>query len=712
MNLKWFSLFLFFFSASITSDAHALSIYVSGGGQEGQVGRSLSRPLTLTVKDEAGQPVSGLKVRFRIEGAAKGARLTSPDAITNEEGIASTLLSLGREMGDYTVTAEVLSEDGSTERVSFTATALDWKKILFYIVGGLGLFLFGMRQMSDGLQKVAGSRMKQILGKLTANRIMGVGMGALVTGIIQSSSAMTVMTVGFVNAGLLTLAQAISVVMGANIGTTLTGQLIAFPIHKYALPIIGIGVAMHLFGKQKSTKFWGQVLLGFGILFLGLSTMTGVVKPLHHSQSFKDIFVAFSHKPWLGVLAGTILTMTVQSSSATVALTMALTAGGLIDIQGAIPLILGDNIGTTITAEIASIGTSLAAKRTARAHSLFNIIGVTYMLLGIYFLKVDGVPVYYYLVDFFTRGHLNIQPDGLTFADGNVQRFIANAHSIFNVVNNLAFIPLFPFLVKAAKFLAPGEEKVDVSRPRFLEEHLLSQPAIALDQTKKEIVRMAGIVKSAVGDAMEAFQSGRISLIEKVENQENATDHLQTEITGYLVRLSQHVISEEGAQELPVLLHTVNDLERIGDHAINVAELTERKVEQKIPFSDEAIHELESMHSTVQEMMDWTIKALEDVDKEAAEKALMCENRLNKMEQKFRQTHVRRLSGGECGVLSSVLYVDMVYNFEKIGDHLSNIAEGVLAGLNWEGGGRIAELHAELHTLPKLSVIPSKPDSD
>ncbi|MFH1007013.1 MAG: Na/Pi symporter [Candidatus Latescibacterota bacterium] len=694
MRLRWIPIILLVLLATTLSNAYGLNVYVSGGNQEGVVGRSLSKPLSLTVKDDADRPISGLKVRFRIVGDAKGAQLTSPEIITDEEGTASIFLLLGKEMGDYTVHAEVLGKDGKTERVSFTATAVDWKKILFYIIGGLGLFLFGMRQMSDGLQKVAGSRMKQILGKLTANRFMGVGMGALVTGIIQSSSAMTVMTVGFVNAGLLTLGQAISVVMGANIGTTLTGQLIAFPIDKYALPLIGIGVAMHLFGKRKSTKFWGQVLLGFGILFLGLSTMTGVVKPLHHSQTFKDLFVAFSHKPWLGVLAGTLLTMIVQSSSATVALTMALTAGGLIDINGAIPLILGDNIGTTITAEIAAIGTNLAAKRTARAHSLFNIIGVSYMLLGIYFLRTDGVPVYYHLVDFFTKGHLSVLPDELIFEGGNVQRFIANSHSIFNVINNLAFIPLFPLLVRAATLLTPGKEKVDASRPRFLERHLLSQPEIALDQATKEIVRMAGIAQSAVSDAMTAFQSEKLALIQEVENQENVTDHLQTEITGYLVELSQHMISEEGAQKLPVLLHTVNDLERIGDHAINIAELAERKVDQKIPFTDEASRELETMHRTVQDMMGWSIKALEGMDKDAAEKALMCEHRLNKMEQKYRQAHVLRLSQGDCAVLSSVLYVDMVYNFEKIGDHLSNITEAVLGGLTWEGVGRSAELYA------------------
>lgn len=661
----------------------ALQMEAFEDGQEGRVGCALSMPYRVVVTDSTGEPAVGLTTLFRIEGRQEGARLTTTVAQTDAQGSASTCLVLGKEMGDYTVRARVDGPGGEILEYAFGATAVDWRRVLFWIIGGLGLFLFGMQQMSEGLQKAAGDRMKLILGKLSKNRILGIGTGALVTGIIQSSSAMTVMVVGFVNAGLLSLKQAVSLVMGANIGTTVTGQIVAFPVQEYALPIIGIGVALQLFSRSRTVKLWGQVLSGLGILFLGLSTMTGAVKPLRTSQTIREFFITFSREPWQGVLAGTVVTMIVQSSSATVALTMALAGAGVIDVGGAVSLILGDNIGTTITAQIAAIGTSRPAKEAAQAHSLFNIFGVTYMLLGIYLIKVGGVPLYYRLVDALTKGSLSVSGADLMFVDGNVQRYIANAHTVFNVVNTIVFVPMMGLLVKAAQFLTPGKEE-DRAEPKYLEEHLLAQPAIALGQATKEIVRMSAKALEAVALGTRAFLDGDRKLFEEVQSRERAVDAMQHDITKYLVALSQQTLDDKTAQALPVLLHTVNDVERIGDHAVNIVELAERRRGRKLALTDKALDELKDMHRVVDEMAAATMSALEHKDKPAATEALKYEEQLNRLQRKLRKNHVARLEKGRCDVLAGIVFIDMVDNYEKIGDHLTNIAQGVQGGLRWD----------------------------
>ena len=662
----------------------ALEMAVSGDRQEGRIAHSLSEPYGVVVTDSLGRPVEGLSAMFRIEGPSSGAKLTTTETTTDAQGSASTYLVLGKEMGDYNVRALLRGPSGEILEHVFRSTAVDWRKLIFWVLGGLGLFLFGMLHMSDALQKGAGDRMKRVLSLLTRNRFVGVGVGALVTGVIQSSSATTVMLVGFVNAGLVAFRDVVSVVMGANIGTTVTGQIIAFPIQQYALPAIAIGLAMTMMARRRAVKLWGQVILGFGILFLGLNTMTAVFEPIKNGQTFQGLFISLGRYPLLGLLAGAAVTMILQSSSATVAMTMALAATGLIDVQAAVPLVLGENIGTTITAWIASTHTSLAARRTARAHFAFNALGAAYMLAGIYLLKVDGVPIYYKLVDFFTQGHLYRASDELLFT-GNTARFVANSHTIFNVFNVLVFLPLLPLLVKVAELMVPGKEEVDQARPRYLEEHLLATPAIALSQATKEIVRMAGIARDAVQHSTTAFIEGDKNLPDQVRKEEEAVDGLQHEITKYLVALSQRALDPHTAQELPVLLHTVNDLERVGDHAVNIVELAERKRDRKLAFTDKALSELEDMHQVVDEMAQATTAALENEDKDAAAEALTHEERLNKLQRNLRKNHVARMEKGKCDALSGIVFIDMVDNYEKIGDHLTNIAQAVQGGLQWDG---------------------------
>ncbi len=541
--------------------------------------------------------------------------------------------------------------------------------IVFGIVGGLGLFLFGMKLLSEGLQKIAGHKLRQILKILTDKPIVGIFIGAMVTAIVQSSSVTTVMVVGFVNAGLMVLKQAIGVIMGANIGTTITAQIIAFQIHKYALPAIGLGFLLWMVAKKKNVKFLGETILGFGILFLGLMIMKDVLHPLRDSENIKMFLTNFSVNPVLGVVAGTLVTVAVQSSTASIGLIMALAATGLIPLEGAIYLVLGTNIGTTITAQLASIGTNISSRRAAMVHTFFNVIGVAYIL---YFVN-NGM--YLRFIEFITPGQAT---------DGNILRHIANSHTVFNIVNTVAFLPLMGLLEKVSKIVVPGEVDEAHAEPQFLEKHLLNTPPIALDQATNEIVRMTQFSQDALRDAMNGFFNRNIKQLGKVRKEEDAIDNLQREITQYLVELSQRNLTREESEEIPVLLHSVNDIERVGDHAENLVELAERAIEEKLPFSEDAIRELRLMYNEVDSMITKVIFALKESDVKSAKKALAREDVLNRYQMEFRQKHIERLNAGKCYVISGIIFLDFVNNMEKIGDHLTNVAQAITGSLQYD----------------------------
>ena len=546
-------------------------------------------------------------------------------------------------------------------------------ELIFSLIGGLGFFFFGMKTMSEGLKKIAGERLKGILHMVTKFPIIGIFAGALATCLVQSSSATSVMAVGFVNAGLLGLRQGISVIMGANIGTTFTAWLVSviamFKITHYALPLVGIGFAMNTLGRTKNAKFWGQVIMGFGILFIGLGFMKDAFAPLKESQRVKDIFVSFSNNPILGVLVGMIVTMLLQSSSATIAIVQVLAFSGVISFPAAIPLMLGDNIGTTITAELASMGTNVAAKRVARSHTLFNIIGVTYMLFFVYtgwFVK---------FIDFIIPGEITLK---------NVMFHIAVAHSLFNVVNTLVLLPFIGTLEKICVWIVPKKKGAIEMGPQYLEKHLLNTPSIALEQARNETARMLGVASESVSIAVKSFFEDNLSTLKPVSEMEQAVDNLQTEITQYLIELSQRTLTQTQSEELPVLIHNVNDVERIGDHSENIVELAERKIEKKMPFSDEAIKELTLMWNELNSMMIETEQALKKNDSKIAENVLTREERMNRFQIELKKAHVNRLNEGKCNLKSGIVFLDMVDNLEKIGDHLSNIAQGVFGGMRWE----------------------------
>jgi len=543
------------------------------------------------------------------------------------------------------------------------------RELVFGLIGGLGLLLFGMMLMSEGLQKVAGAKLKQVLKFLTDKSIVGVLVGTIVTAIIQSSSATSVMMIGFVNAGLMTLRQAIGVIMGANIGTTITAQLIAFQLDKYALPAIGIGFGLMFFGKQKRLKFWGQVLLGFGLLFFGLVVIKQVFAPLKDMPQVSDFFVRFSSNPLLGILAGVLITLILQSSSAVVGFIMALALVGVIDFTTAISAMLGSNIGTTVTAQLASIGTSIPSRRTAMAHTIEKTIGVLIVLPFVY------TGAFQRLVDVITPGIVT---------DGNIMRHVANAHTMFNVSCTMIFLPFIPLIAKIATFLVPGEVELDHAQPKYLEEHLLATPSIAIDQSVKEIVGMLDLSKLAVNEAMRSFFDKDPNLLKKVSKKEDAIDNLQSEITGYVVKISQGDLTPEESEKLPVLLHSVNDVERIGDHAENLAELAERAIEEKLPFSDTAIGELKDIYREVDSMMEDVKEAFFSQRPDCAKRALAREDKINKLQLQLRGNHIRRLNERRCVPLSGVIFLDFVNNLEKIGDHLTNIAQAICGSLQYD----------------------------
>jgi len=552
--------------------------------------------------------------------------------------------------------------------------------MIFGTVGGLCLFLYGMTQMSDGLKKVAGQRLKNILKSMTKKRLIAFLVGAGVTALIQSSSATTVMVIGFINAGLLTLRQAIPVIIGTNVGTTATAWLVsisgigAFKITAYALPAVAVGFGLQVFGKRQSVKDTGQILLGFGILFIGIGFMKEAFGPLKESQRVHEALIWFARYPLLAVLAGTGITMMLQSSSASIAMVQILAATGAFGndwpriLLVVIPFILGDNIGTTITAQLASLQTNLHARRAAWAHTMFNVLGafIWFWFIGLLAKVVDIITPW---------------ESGPT----TIAASIAAAHTTIKLLDSAIFLPMTAVLEKIVVFLV-RERPTDIKmRPVVLDERLLNTPVIAIDQVKREIVRMVKTAKDAVNQAIEGLVEDDRQKLSLTRQTEDLIDEYQYEITSYIAALSRKELSGELSVELPVLLHTVNDLERVGDHAVNIAEIAERKIDQRLSFSEPAQAEVAQLRKEANQMFDYISAALENNDTEAAKSALVNENNLNRMQMNFRRSHVERMTKGLCSPETGLIFIDLVDNVEKIGDHLTNIAQAVIGGLQWDG---------------------------
>jgi phosphate:Na+ symporter len=560
------------------------------------------------------------------------------------------------------------------------------KEMIFGLIGGLGLFFYGMVLMSNGLKQSAGQKLKKLLETLTKNRFSGTMVGTLVTCLVQSSSATTVLTIGLINAGLLTLRQSLGVILGSNIGTTITAWIVStlgissLKITDYCMPAIGLGLLLDMGGRTQKQRGIGSVILGFGLLFLGLEFISDSFGPngfnIAESQAVQNALIWVGDKIVLAMLAGMIFTMIIQSSSAFIAILQILALNGAFGsdwslvLHVGIPFILGSNIGTTITAQLAALNVSREAKRAAMAHSIFNVLGM------LYFLPLAWTGIYEKVVLVVTPWELS---------KDTIMVYLAIAHTLFNVLNAIVFLPLVPLWEKAVIKILPVTRREETMKPVILERHLFKTPVLALEQSKQEIIRMTEKAKEAVHQAVKGILLDDERRLYKAREGENATDEFQTAITSYLVALSREQLSDEVAIELPVLLHTVNDLERIGDHAVNIVELAARKIVQKIIFTNEAQGEAGQLCQEIDQMFDRILTALKNSDNDSAKAALVNEGNINRMQIIFRRSHVDRMSQGLCTAESGLIFIDLVDNVEKIGDHLTNIAQAIIGGLQWEG---------------------------
>lgn len=524
------------------------------------------------------------------------------------------------------------------------------------LMGGLGLFIYGMKLMGDGLENAAGEGLKKILEKVTSNPIKAVFVGAIVTAVIQSSSATTVMVVGFVNAGLMNLVQAAGIIMGANIGTTITAQLVSFKLDEIAPLFVFIGAAIVMFAKGKKRKEIGHIVLGFGILFTGMGIMSGAMKPLAELPQFENLIMSIGDNWLIGVFVGAIITAILQSSSATTGILVALATSGAIDIDIALPIIFGCNIGTCITAILASIGANKTAHKAAALHLIFNIVGT------IIFLPFLGI----------------LQDVVVALSNSDVKREIANAHTIFNLVNTILLLPFAKYIIKFINKIIPGDDEVEKVGPKYIDERLLETPVIAAGQVMKETIRMANKAKKNLELSMNAFVNNDPSLVNKVYENEKIINVLEESITNYLVKLSKKEISDTEAGVIASSFHVINDIERIGDHDENIADLAAQRNEQNISYSSEAIEDLYEIYNYTMTALEVAIESYANRDVEKARSIRPIEARIDSSEKRFREKHIKRLYENRCNAYAGAIFLDLISNFERIGDHATNIADSVI----------------------------------
>jgi len=549
---------------------------------------------------------------------------------------------------------------------------MDFFRIISFF-GGLGLFIFGMLLMGNALEKIAGNKLSEIIGKFTNNRIKGVICGAVVAAIIQSSSVTTVMVVGFVNAGIMKLTQAVGVILGSNIGTTITAQLIGlnaisadniilkiFKPTTLAPVAIIIGIILYMIAKRVRYVELGEVLLGFGILFSGMQTMEGAVSILSDMPQFRELFLVFSN-PVVGVLIGAALTAIIQSSSASVGILQAFASTGLITFSSAAPIILGQNIGTCVTALISSVGANKNARRTALIHLYFNVIGTVIFMIAVY-----GVQ------------HLI----GLKFWNDTVDaQQIANFHTVFNVVNTIIFIPFAGLLVKLATWTIKTTEDETMVQTKF-DDRLLYMPAMALEQVSSSVKTMYSMTLDNMELGRQAIMQRNRDNIKKILETENVIDKMEFEISKYLVKITDQELSEKESQMVSTYLRLVGDIERIGDHAVNLSEIAKDIIEDKITYSPQAQHELEIMFDAIEEILNISYHSICENDPTSAVQVEPLEEIVDMLKDTLKLGHINRLSNGICSVETGVSFLEIINNLERIADHCSNIAIGIMQQYN------------------------------
>ena len=544
---------------------------------------------------------------------------------------------------------------------------MDYAGIIIPFAGGLGMFIYGMQIMAQGLENAAGSRMKSLLEVLTRNKLMGVLLGAFITAVIQSSSATTVMVVGFVNAGIMNLSQAMGVIMGANIGTTVTGWLVSsvewakFLSPANLAPIaIMIGVVLMLTGRRRSVKDISSIIIGFGLLFVGITTMSSAVAPLEQSEGFRNIFVLLGRSPFLGIIAGAFVTAVIQSSSASVGILQSLAAAGLVPFNAAVYIIMGQNIGTCVTAILSSIGAKKTAKTAAVMHLLFNIIGTV-------IFSAAAIILFQFVNPKLGMGMIT-------------QTEISSVHTIFNIGTTILLFPVSDWIIRLAKRLQKSEEDKGDEGQVLLDERMLETPAIALQSVESEVCRMGAIVCGTLDKVKQVMFTKDSDTIQAIKEDENTVDRLCSGITDYLIRINSLAINEREHQRVASLLQIVSDIERVGDYCENISEYAEDLKMQNASFSEVASREMREMLEVCSGSFFCAMEALAEKSRDKAMEVIGKENRADDLEIQMRAEHMKRLADQECSPEAGIAFLDALAGLERISDHARNIAEEICPG--------------------------------
>ena len=539
--------------------------------------------------------------------------------------------------------------------------SINWQEILFHFLGGLGLFLYSIKTMGDGLQQAAGDRLRFYIDKYTSNPFLGVLVGIVVTALIQSSTGVTVITVGLVSASLLTLRQAIGIIMGANIGTTVTSFIIGFKLGEYALPLIFLGTMFLFFTKNRTANNIGRILFGVGGIFYALNLISAGMSPLKDLPQFKEYMVTLGQNPILGVVAGAVITVLIQASSATIGILQGLYAGGFLDLKGSLPVLFGDNIGTTLTVIIAAAGANVSAKRVAATHVTFNVLGtiLCLILLGPFTAMIE-----------YFQALLHLSPE----------MTIAFSHGAFNVSNTIVQFPFIGALAYFVTKLIPGEDEVVKYEPLYLDEQLIQQsPSIALGNAKKELLHLGNYAAKAFDLSYNYIIGLDEKVAEKGHKTEEAINTIDEKLTRYLIRLSSESLSQKESEVLTNILDSSRDLERIGDHAEGLLNLTDYLQRKDVHFSEAALEELADIYQKTTEFIKDALDSVENDDIEKAQSLIERHKEINNMERVLRKTHIKRLNKGECSTQAGVNFIDIISHYTRVSDHAMNLAEKVIA---------------------------------
>ena len=539
--------------------------------------------------------------------------------------------------------------------------SINWQEILFHFLGGLGLFLYSIKTMGDGLQQAAGDRLRFYIDKYTSNPFLGVLVGIVVTALIQSSTGVTVITVGLVSASLLTLRQAIGIIMGANIGTTVTSFIIGFKLGEYALPLIFLGTMFLFFTKNRTANNIGRILFGVGGIFYALNLISAGMSPLKDLPQFKEYMVTLGQNPILGVVAGAVITVLIQASSATIGILQGLYAGGFLDLKGSLPVLFGDNIGTTLTVILAAAGANVSAKRVAATHVTFNVLGtiLCLILLGPFTAMIE-----------YFQALLHLSPE----------MTIAFSHGAFNVSNTIVQFPFIGALAYFVTKLIPGEDEVVKYEPLYLDEQLIQQsPSIALGNAKKELLHLGNYAAKAFDLSYNYIIGLDEKVAEKGHKTEEAINTIDEKLTRYLIRLSSESLSQKESEVLTNILDSSRDLERIGDHAEGLLNLTDYLQRKNVQFSDAALEELAEIYQATTAFIKDALDSVENNDIEKAQSLIERHKEINNMERVLRKTHIKRLNKGECSTQAGVNFIDIISHYTRVSDHAMNLAEKVIA---------------------------------